>query len=327
MKVVTRKIIPKPIAKIHRVVTLKDFHELRRKVLIIRSVGGLGDILMHRMMFEDFKRVAPDIEVHFACPYQYHDAVKDHPYIDKVLNSADVNRTDYVLCYNTSTACGAYEMKIAPQSGMNRSDIWAAHCGLTLQHHNMHISLTEEEQAWGREQIKALSPEKPVVLISAVSAMDSKNLQPNQLEGLVKGLEERGCTPIGIHTVPVPWFTKNGVPLLHGHSIRRWMALIHAAHYVVSVDSAAFHCAGGMGRPLVGVYTWADGQVYGKHYDFFLVQRHRNLDPNWTCGPCYNWCECPKTKATLKPCLTEITPELILSAVDKMRDKWPASLY
>ena len=34
-------------------ISLKQFHERKNNVLIHRVCGGLGDILMHRMLFED----------------------------------------------------------------------------------------------------------------------------------------------------------------------------------------------------------------------------------------------------------------------------------
>ena len=78
-----------------------------------------------------------------------------------------------------------------------------------------------------------------------------------------------------------------------------------------------------MRKPLVGIFTFADGKVYGKHFDFFLVQRHRDDDPTWTCGPCYNWGMCPKTKRSPKPCLTELTADMMLEKADAMLEKWP----
>jgi len=111
---------------------IRDFYNKRKKVLIQRSVGGLGDILMHRMMFEDFKKLLPNAEVHFACPAMYHEAVIDHPFIDKVLDSNVVNYHDYIIHYNTTTACGRWEMKMAPMSGKHRSDIWPITVALLL---------------------------------------------------------------------------------------------------------------------------------------------------------------------------------------------------
>jgi hypothetical protein len=86
--------------------------------------------------------------------------------------------------------------------------------------------------------------------------------------GLMNGLQDRGYYPVGLHYTQVPALYCNKLPTLHGLKLREWMGVLHAADYVVSVDTAAFHCRGGMGKPLTGIYTFADGQVYGKWYDF-----------------------------------------------------------
>lgn len=325
-KIVSRKNELLRPDKLLRSLSLKEFYERRNKILIIRAVGGLGDILMHRMIFEDFKRIMPDAEVHFACPRYYHDALSDHPFIDKLIASEEIDdvRKDYVISYNTTTACGRTEMKLSPFSGPHRSDIWASHCGVILQNHNMHIQLSEEEKTRGKEILEAHRDRPgPIVLISPVSAMQNKNLLEHQIKGVVKGLHERDCCVIGLHNNPISTFLKNDIPQVLDRNLRNWMCVLNQADYVVSVDTAAFHCAGGMGKPLVGIFTFADGRVYGKYFDFELVQRHRDCDPTWTCGPCYNWGACTKTQSNPKPCLTEITPEMILEAVDKVMAKRP----
>lgn len=320
-----RKVEDRP-KQIKRVLTLREFYQKRNKILILRGVGGLGDILMHRMMFEDFKRLAPDLELHFACPKFYHDAVRDHPFLDSVIDVERYDRNDYIGTYVTTTACGRYEMRIAPLSGDHRSDIWASHCGLTLTRHEMHFHLTESEKQEGRNIIeKHRDRPGPKVLLAPISAMQNKNLLPHQMLGVAKGLRDRGCYVFGLHNNPVIPFVKEDVPCIYGVNLRQWLGIVDQSDYVISVDTAAFHAAGGLKKPLIGIYTFADGLVYGKYFDFLLVQRHRKHNPEWTCGPCYNWGNCPKTKDNPKPCLTELTAEEILVAVDQMLDKWPVS--
>jgi hypothetical protein len=323
-RVIRRRVERQRPQKVNRTLNIKDFYNKRNKVLIIRAVGGLGDILMHRMIFENLKRIMPNGEIHFACPAQYHDAVIDHPFIDKVLDSGTVDRNDYIVSYNTTTACGRYEMRLAPYSGDHRSDIWAKHCGVELETHDMHITLTEDEKKSGREIIeKYRDRDGPSVAIAPISAMQNKNLLDWQLWGALKGLWKRGYYAFGLHKEPITDIRKGKWPQMYGLDIRKWMAVLHESDYVISVDTAAFHCAGGMGKPLVGIYTFADGKVYGKYFDFFLVQKHRENDPCWTCGPCYNWGKCPKTDKNPKPCLTEISVEMILEKADAMFAKWP----
>lgn len=280
--------------------------------------------MMHRMMFEDFKRIMPEAELHFALPKYYHDAVKDHPFVDKLIALEDIDKNDYLVSYNTTSACGRTEMKLYPFSGPHRSDIWAGHCGVILTNHDMHITLTDEEKEEGRRIIEENRDRSgPCVVVCPVSAMQNKNLSDRQVRGLIDGLWERGLYALGMHNHPMQTFVKNKIPNVDETRIRIWMAILNQADYVVSVDTAAFHCAGGMNKPLVGIFSFADGKVYGKYFDFFLVQKHRQDDPEWTCGPCYNWGACPKTDKNPKPCLTEITTEMILTAVDKMLAKWP----
>ncbi len=309
--------------RVKQTMTLRMFHERRNKVLILRGIGGLGDILMHRMVFEDFKKANPEMKIVFACPTQFFDAVKDHPYVDEVVNAKKVNTEDYMLSYNTTNCCSRYEMGIAPFADKNRSDIWANHCGVKLENHNMHIQLSKEELEFGKVELaKIADGTKPTVAVCPISAMRSKNLLDHQLIGTVKGLREMGLFVYSTHPKPIKTLQKIDVPTICGLTIRQWMGLLMATDYVVSVDTAAFHFAGGMNRPVVGIFTWADGYVYGKHYPTkTIVQLHRNTHPDWKCGPCYKWPECPFTTKPEKPCLTKLTVEMILEGVKTMLNK------
>lgn len=315
----TRTEIGRPV-RLKRTLNIKEFCEKRNKILIVRGVGGLGDILMHRMIFEDFKITMPDAEVYFACPQQYHDAVKDHPFVNKILGTENIDRESYMVSYNTSTACGRYEMKIAPLSDLHRSDIWANHCGLSLTRHDMHFRLTEEEIKTGKELIESKRDrDGPIVILSPVSAMANKNLWDQQLLGVVAGLHKRNCCVVALHSTPLYPLVKNDVPFFSKLNLRHWLAVIHEADYVVSVDTATFHCAGGMRKPVVGIYTFVNGKTYSKYYP--TAEIVQGPCPFGHTG-CYNWTICPKTDK-LKPCLLGLTAESVLSGVDKMLEKYP----
>jgi ADP-heptose:LPS heptosyltransferase len=305
--------------------TLRQFYERRNRVLVIRETGGAGDILMHRMMFEDFKRAMPQMELHFACPREYHDLVKDHPFVDRLLDSKTVNRHDYLVSYNTSAACGRYEAKIAPLADKHRSDIWAEHCGVKLERHNMHVRMKPEVLLKGQQYARQVNPDqtRPTVAIAPISAIPEKNLLTHQLAGLVEGIRARGGVPFGLHSEPVELLNQMNVPTLWNLKRDVWMGVVQAADYVVSVDTATFHMAGGLFRPVVGVFTFADGVVYGKYYPKFeLVQKHRK-NGDWDCGPCYTCHSCPKSADRIKPCLTEITPDMILAGYDRLLRRFP----
>ena len=269
------------------------------KILILRKTGGLGDILVHRMLFEDIKRFAHHVT--FACPKPYHEAVVDHPFIDSVVD-IDIDKSKYDKFYDTSHVCNRYEMRTAPFVDKHRSDIWAEHCGFVLNSHNMHIRLSDEEKAAGERH-------KDSIVFAPVSAMSGKSLDVKQIQGVV----DRLSNVVILHNKPLPINCKQ----VSGN-IRQWMSIIAGAKLVVSVDTAAFHCAGGLGKPLVGIFSFTDGKVVGKYYDFTLVQRHRD-DGCWDCGPCHNFMKCPKTEVKFlrKPCISELQPDEIVAAVNQ----------
>jgi ADP-heptose:LPS heptosyltransferase len=289
----------------------------RKSILIRRDKGGLGDILMHRMLFEDFNLLLPDINLTFACPEKYIPAVYDHKFLSNVLSNDKVVESDYGVIYNTSSTCINYEIANRPFSTKNRSDIWAEGCGVTLTQHNMHIEFTENEISWAKEKLG----NKPVALIAPVTAMASKNLLPHQTEPVANKLRDHGFSVFYLHN------REHINPTLTDLTIRQFMSIINESNLIISSDTAAYHCAGGLGRPTVGVFGWADGKVYGKYYKrSILVQRHREDDPTWTCGPCYDFPGCklaPDPNIIQKPCITSLNSEDIWSGVIKAWKAFP----
>jgi ADP-heptose:LPS heptosyltransferase len=314
-----------------KILTLRDYYDKRNKILILRETGGLGDILMHRMMFEDFKKVSEGMKIVFACPPDYHDAVRDHPFVDELVDSQTINQYDYTVSFNTTTACGLYEGRIAPLSNLNRSDIWSQHCGVKLESHDMHITITKEEREYAKKTLHDLKVKHgglglPSVVVCPVSAMLTKNLDRDQLGGVLDGLRKRGFFTYCLNKSPIEEVLSLKGVMVSGTTIRQWMSLIDVADYAITVDTSAFHCRGGLHRPQVGIFSFADGKVYGKYYrNWELVQKHRD-NGDWTCGPCYYWSNCPKpSDGNRKPCITEIKSQEVLAAFDRLVEKHPTA--
>ena len=295
---------------------INDYITRRNHILILRGCGGLGDLFMHRMIFEDFKLICPDIRITFACPKQFHQTVQDHPFIDELIDVADVDESKFPIRYYTSSICGQTEMANAPMPSPHRSDIWAKHCGVKLTRHNMHFNITEEEKAVARKQLEAIKNKPgPSVCLAPISAISGKNMDESQWSYVIDELQAMDYFVYGLHNMPILNFN---APQTHGKNIRNFMALVAVSDYVITVDSAAFHMGGGLGKPMVGVFGWTDGKVYGKYYqNWELVQRHRD-NGNWDCGPCYTWGFCPKSKANRKPCIDSIEGHEIMEAFKKL---------
>lgn len=300
-----------------------DVLRMRKRVLVKRDVGGLGDIFMHRMMFEDFKLLMPDCHITFAVPQNYFQAVWDHPFVDEVVDCKQTDERDWLVHYNTSNACIKYEMGVAPYVDKHRADIWAAQCGIDLTRHNMNVVFSESENDWANKMMGRINPDgKPTVLLAPITNMTSKNLSPDQIMPVYNELTRRGYYVFALHNAHMEDYE---LPVLTGTNIRHFMAIINKSDYVIAGDTAAFHLAGGLGKPTVVVSGWADAKVMGQYYPrLSIVQKHRDDDPEWTCGPCHNFvtcAKCPDHKVKRKPCLTEITSDMILAGFDKLVDR------
>lgn len=320
------------------ILSIRDFYHKRNKVLIIRNARGLGDILMCRMMFEDFKRVMPDMHLVFACPTIYHDLVRNHPFVDEVVDSVTVNRSNYLISYDISTCCIKWECDNAPFANKHRADIWAEHCGVTLSNHNMHLPILDKELLqFGQFQVKQarnmsirkFDIKSPNVLFTPIAFDVLRTLTDRHIIGVIKWLHNNGCFVYSTHMHKISLLEDLGVPVLSGFNTLEWLSLVNAADYVVTVDTSVFHYAGGIGKPMTGIFTHADGKYRGKYFDFVLVQKHRD-NGNWPCGPCYNHAMCTHPKClnpgainVEKPCLTELTITEITDGIKKMFDRWP----
>lgn len=298
-----------------KTVSIKQFNERKNKILIYRQYGGLGDILMMRMIFEDFKKLDENNQLYFACPSYLKDAVVDHPYLDGILDAETVNKENYYT-YDVSHACTRYEISKGSESDKNRSDIWAESCGIVLKNHNMHIKLSNEEIETGKNKIKKLyNNDLPNVIFCPVSAMASKNLQPNQIKDLIANVKNYNI--IGLHKDKIETLEEMKIPTISNTSIREWMGIIYNADYVITVDTAAFHFAGGIGKKTLGIFTWADGLIYGKYYKNSKIVQIRNRGENFKC-PCYRFSSCPLSREALKPCLTDLNGKIIAESFEKM---------
>jgi hypothetical protein len=251
------------------------------------------------------------------------DCVRDHPLIKQVHPSTKVNLNDFIAYWKTCVVTtNKYENAYGKLCDLNRSDIWALYCGFDLKSHDMRLRMDSQMTRSCREKMDSMFTDrgKPIAMLCPVSAVISKSLLPWQIEEVVEAC--RDLNLVGTHRSPILELEKHGVRGIYGVGLKEWMHYVNAADYVISVDTAAFHLAGGLKKPLTGIFTFANGKTYGKYYDFVLVQRHFD-DGDWDCGPCYNYKACPRSKGDIKPCLTDIKRGSIAAAIQDMLIKWP----
>ncbi len=267
-------------------------------------------MLMHRMLFEDFRGKVKHLS--FACPLLYHPAIQDHPYVDEILDSNDLDLSGFPQIYNTSTICNSYENHIAPSSDLNRVDILAKYCNINIKNYNMYITLSPEEIEFGREVVANI--DRPVVAVCPISSMNTKNLAEDKIRLLCSEIHDLGMYPLGLHTSKI-----DGIEYTFCGSIRQWMSVMNAVDYVISVDTSAFHLAGGLGKPVIGIFSIVNGRVYAKHYPTAEVVQG---DCPWGHTGCYAWNQCGAA-GIRKPCIDSISVDNIIEKFKILVSKFP----
>src|SRR5581483_6911143 len=116
-------------------ISLIDFYKKRNKVIVIRNSRGIGDILNVRMLLKNFKKLMPELNLTFACFEDYFCLVKDC--VDEVVNPSKINKNDYMASYDISSCCIHYESQTMSNNTKHRAEIWADHCGIKLEIHDM----------------------------------------------------------------------------------------------------------------------------------------------------------------------------------------------
>ena len=307
-------------------VTIREHFKRTNQIAIKRRGGGHGDILVQRMLFEDIKKLCPELSITFTCPNAYLHFAKNHPYCQAVsLDNFDERL--YGAVYDISTCCRVHECKHGGNNKENRSDIWAKFCGITLENHNMHLQCDEKtKDACLLRILETNFQKKPTVLFVAHSTGDNfgtaKSMTDKQIIEVIETLKNKGYFVYTTHDRKHQIYDDLGVPQFVKESPEKWIGLTAAADYVISVDTGTFHLAAALKKPLVGVFSFTDGKLYGKYYDFILVQKHRD-NGNWDCGPCYNMDRCPKSTADHKPCMTELCSTEIIAGFEAALNRWP----
>ena len=305
-------------------INLESYCKKSKQILFRRRTGGFGDILMMRMIFEDIKKTYPEFSIHWAIPTKYH-SIASHPYVDEIIDYEKINRKNYINSINLSDICIAYESIHKKECLLHRSDIWAKKCGIELKNHNMHLNPNIESI----EKMKILMGEVKkfkngkTIIFCPFSANQAKDLPDFQINFIINFLEKIKINCLVLHDQKDLRLYDKNYPILTVNNFKDVIATHHLADAVISVDTGHLHCAGGLKKPLLGIFGYIDGDIYCKYYDCLLIQKHRKNN-NWPCGgPCWNYFNCPIPHDTpQKPCITMITEEEITDKINLLLDKY-----
>lgn len=312
-----------PLGRLDRILKKEE----QVKILVERSRGGIGDVLMTiptiRVIKEKYKGI-----VDYATDPNYLDGsligvLGGCPYIDNILDYRTVDKTEYTATVNLTCPCVAHEVPGAIP--INRIDLFARGAGIEIPIKNpsLYYKVFNEEKKWADDwlnyrQLKG----KKLIVVQPNSSTKRRDLPPVILQrALVNLSRSRRDTRIVVivhdynNDPRINWKTEN-VELSSNNSIRQNAALIEQADLVLCQDSATLHLASALRKRTLAFFGPTDPRARVNYHPEALAIW---FGYEFSCGPCWYNTNCRSNYA----CWHRITSELVMETTLAMLEDQP----
>ena len=238
-------------------------------VAVIRSGGGIGDVLMTFPTVKALKKKY-NCNLHYITDYEYLSGVlkkiaEHNPYIDQVSDYRHFKEINYDVVINLTCPCIAHEIpKALP---IHRIDLFARSCGLTpLQDRQIDYVPLEEEISWGRDFLlsRNLNPNHTILVQPYASnprrSYEIKNLQRALL--YASEANENLRFLIIRHSSDFDsgdnqWDFKNMIAIKDYDTVSL-AGILYNLPMVICPDSALLHLAGALSKSIVAFFGPTD---------------------------------------------------------------------
>jgi ADP-heptose:LPS heptosyltransferase len=303
---------------------LNEYLDPTKTILVIRRLGGVGDIFMTRPIFRAIKEKNSSVEIHYALPYHLIPLVADCEYIDAILPFEELDDTSikaYRWHGDITRACIDHEIRFRGRVHIHRTDLWARHLGIEVLNHAERFRFTREEiQAAETAILNKVPLPENLFFVAPYSADPRRNLTEEQTRVGIEWARTKGMNPVIIHASQLPEY--EDIPQIHGLPLRVWMAIATKAKMALTTDTGAMHLFGYLRVPTAAMHCFTSGKVVPKYYPTVVpFQLHRDNEMHsMPCVPCYDWGSCPYLKKDGNPvlkCVRSIPKDLIIQALEE----------
>lgn len=316
----------------------------RRKITVLRCLGGVGDMIMVTPVFRGIKEKYPDCHLTVATTWTYGAGalpalLQRNPHIDKVVRieptewASDMMRhvkaefrnvpndwtppciaeADEVI--ELSVICSMVETATMPNVVKHRTDIWCDHAGVNPSSRKPVLVLSKEELAQGKRWCDDnLGDGKRIGVV--LNAMSPIRAWP-YAEEFAKDLKQGGYKVVTLDPVKR---VADDIPALIGRQIRFVASCIAHLDAVVTPDTGLLHVAGAMGTPILGLFGSTDPMLrcreYASHYTL-----PKRITP---CGGCFYVYQCLKEKDPNEHvrCMKKISRALVRCELERMLERF-----
>jgi ADP-heptose:LPS heptosyltransferase len=300
--------------------TLRNI-ERKKKILITRAMGGIGDLLMMTPGIHALKRKFPDKEIHLAIPKRYFPVFKHNEDIKLI----DIEEEFFShFCFSRwfdFTDCPAVrsESRKAPKIKKNRIDIFASALGIKglslirMERKPLYF-ISEEEKIFAEKFFSGLKVNnKPIIGIQLHADETYRDfpLMENLVENLCKDF-----TVVLFDSNKINGLQYKNIIKVDSFELRQAFAIASKCNLIISPDSSFVHLAAALQIPNIALFGPIDGKVRtGDYPDCTYIDVREQLG----CLPCWRneSIPCKLTGMRNSACMESIPVKKIITEIEK----------
>jgi len=305
----------------------EDYHRVynnhvasRKKILITRAMGGIGDLLMMTPGIHALKKKYPKSEINLAIPKRYFPIFQENDDVKLLDIEGDfLNHLKYNKWYNfTDCPAARKESLTTPKVKKSRIDIFAS--ALNIGFYRRFKMSKSPRFFFAKEELDYASDywnnkgltNKTVIGIQLHS--DETYRDYPLMEKLVESISKK-YTVMLFDGDTINGFEYKNVIKIQGIPIRKAFALAHKCNVIVAPDSAFIHFAAAFDIPTIALFGPIDGKVRTKHYSRCT---YLNANEIFGCMPCWRNEElpCKLTGMRTSECMKQIPVNQIIKVLE-----------
>ena len=293
------------------------------KILIKRRLGGIGDVIMTTPLLTALKELIPRCEITYATDMTYSDGalaqvIQHNPYVDRLIPNEMVRDAEYDYAVDiTATGLNRERSGTVPP---NRIDMFAEEVGVSIDADPVPVYIVEaNERTKAIEEIDRLTGGRQGKTILAIQTRsnDARRTWPlDKVQKLAELLTEDENTHVLLFdwgSTVKRWVSTNPrIHLVMNRSLPDTAALVQQMDTVICPDSSMLHIAGALNKKIVTIFGPIPPQSRINHY-----QNATAVFLDLPCKNCWYTPRCTKSVGNKMECLTEISPEMVKTVVEK----------
>lgn len=282
------------------------------KICIIRSLGGIGDVLMTTPAVRQLKEDYPNSHITYAMDRHstkdYYELLKNAPFIDEIVDARYINRAQYSSVTDITSVCIKYEN--ANQRPLNRIDIFAKACGIPrLRNHLPFYKEELLETQYVSNVLNTINQKDKKLVFLHTASFDSKRCWPayRYEELLDLAAQERPDIHflVSDYNNVLPDKTKySNITNITNSNIRYIASFISQSDFFIGPDSGPMHIAGAVGTPSLALFGSISPEA---RINYYPTHQAIISEPKLSC----QFCIYAKCNINYK-CMSNITAKQVL---------------